>query len=92
VRAGDGERWVLVPHDYNSRSYGPWTELSLRLEHFRIIEDRVKLSFYLDVLNATYAQGEFVWIYGPGTTAVAPEPFVFRQLPIRPWLGIRAEF
>lgn len=93
----DGDGWHVVPHDYNSRSYGPWTELSLRFEHFRILKDRVKLAVYIDVLNATYAQGEFVWIYGPGATAddgtaTAPEPFVFRQLPIRPWIGVRAEF
>ncbi len=92
VRTPDGDRWVLAPHDYNSRSYGPWTELSLRVEHFRIIKERVKLAFYIDVLNATYAQGQFVWIYGPGTADTAPEPFVFRQLPIRPWFGVRAEF
>jgi len=92
VRDADGDRWVLAPHDYNSRTYGPWTELSLRVEHFRILKERVKLSIYMDVLNATYAQGEFVWIYGPGTADVAPEPFVFRQLPIRPWFGVRLEF
>ena len=96
-RNATGDGWHVVPHDYNSRTYGPWTELSLRFEHFRIIKDKVKLAVYIDVLNATYAQGEFVWIYGPGTETeegdpVAPDPFVFRQLPIRPWIGMRAEF
>ena len=47
--------------------------------------------------EAGVAQDEFAWIYGTGTqaadgTPVAPEPFVFRQLPIRPWFGLRAEF
>ena len=88
----DGDRWTVTPHDYNSETYRPWTELSLRLEHFRIIKERVKLAFYIDVLNATYAQGQFVWIYGPGTADTEPTPFIFRQLPIRPWFGVRAEF
>ena len=47
--------------------------------------------------EAGVAQDEFAWIYGTGTqaadgTPVAPEPFVFRQLPIWPWFGLRAEF
>ena len=94
--ASDGG-WFVVPHEYNDRTYGPWTELSLRLEHFVVAKNKAKLAFYLDVLNVTYAQGQFVWIYGQGTTdgdgnAIAPEPFVFRQLPIRPWFGLRGEF
>ena len=95
-RDADGD-WYVIPHDYNSRSYGTWTELSLRLEHFIVVKERAKLAFYLDILNTTYAQGQFVWIYGQGGedaegNPVAPEPFVFRQLPIRPWFGIRGEF
>ncbi len=95
-RDTDG-RWFVVPHSYNSRSYGTWTELSLRLEHFIIAKEKAKLAFYLDILNTTYSRSQFVWIYGQGTTdeegnPVAPEPFVFRQLPIRPWFGLRGEF
>ncbi len=84
--------WHVVPEAYNSESYNPWTELSLRFEHFRVIKERVKLAVYLDVLNATYAQGQFVWIYGAGEDGEPPEPYIFRQLPIRPWIGVRAEF
>ena len=95
-RDADG-RWYVTPYSYNSRSYGTWTELSLRLEHFIVVKERAKLAFYLDILNTTYARSQFVWIYGQGTedeagNPVAPTPFVFRQLPIRPWFGLRGEF
>jgi hypothetical protein len=95
-RVQDGG-WVQVPYAYNSEDYGTWAEVSVRAEHRIPIRDKVRLAVYLDVLNATFAQSEFVWIYGQGELADngidgAPRPFVFRQLPIRPWIGARLEY
>ncbi len=97
-RQKEGGGWYVVPYAYNSLDYGVWTELSLRAEYGApILKGRAKLSVYLDVLNATYAQGEFIWIYGEGEprddgSLAAPQRGVFPQLPIRPWLGLRLEF
>jgi hypothetical protein len=97
-RRFDGEQWLARPYAYASESFGPWTDLSLRVENQVPTPDgKVKLSWYMDVLNATFAQGEFIWIYGADGvaedgTVEPPRPFVFRQLPIRPWWGMRVEF
>ena len=96
-KATDGS-WFVRPYAYNSEDYGAWTELSLRAEYGApILKGKGKLSIYLDVLNATMAQGQFIWIYGggepgPDGTLAAPGPSVFPQLPIRPWLGLRLEY
>lgn len=97
-RQADDGSWFTVPFAYNSKDYGPWTELSLRVEHGGpIFGGKAKLTAYLDVLNATNAQSDFVWIYGAGEeredgTLSAPTRGVFPQLPIRPWMGLRLEF
>jgi len=58
----------------------------------------MKMSVYLDVMNTYNAQSQYQWIYGKGAVdeetgaREAPRPFIFRQLPIRPWLGYRFEF
>lgn len=95
---GDDGRWRSVLYDYNQERYGLHHELSVRVENSRVVKDRVKLTVYLDVLNAYNAQSQYVWVYGQGSVdeetgrREAPRPFVFRQLPIRPWFGFRAEW
>jgi hypothetical protein len=97
-RRAENGTWFVAPYAYNSLDYGAWTELSLRAEYGGpILKGKAKLSVYIDVLNATHAQGEFIWMYGEGEpqedgTLSAPTPSVFPQLPIRPWLGMRLEF
>jgi len=97
-RRFDGTEWLATPYAYGSESFGPWTELSLRLENWLPTPDgKAKIAWYMDVLNATFAQGDFIWIYGADGEAAdgtpePPRPFVFKQLPIRPWWGMRVEF
>ena len=94
----DGTTWRTVLYDYNSRNLGVFHELSIRVEHSRVWKNRMKMSIYLDVMNTYNAQSEYQWIYGKGAideetgAREAPRPFIFRQLPIRPWLGYRFEF
>ncbi len=94
----DGETWATVLYDYNGRTMGVFHELSMRIEHSHVINDRVEISVYLDLLNTYNAQSQYQWIYGQGSideetgAREAPRPFIFRQLPIRPWLGVRIEF
>ncbi len=89
--------WTSTPYAYNSRDLGWWTEFSLRVEHHFPLKNSAKMTIYLDVLNATHAQGQFIWIYGDGAPGEdgeldAPRAGIFRQLPIRPWIGGRIEF
>ncbi|MCO4771761.1 MAG: TonB family protein [Deltaproteobacteria bacterium] len=94
----DGTTWRTVLYDYNGERYSLHHELSLRIQNTRVVKDRVKLTVYLDILNAYNGQSQYVWIYGNGSVdeetgqREAPRPFVFRQLPIRPWFGFRAEW
>ncbi len=94
----DGTTWRTVLYDYNGERYSWFHELSLRIQNSRVVKDRVKLTVYLDILNAYNAQSQYVWIYGNGSVEEetgqreAPRPFIFRQLPIRPWFGFRAEW
>lgn len=94
----DGATWATVLYDYNSRSFGVFQELSIRVEHTEVVHERLKVSVYLDVLNTYNAQSQYQWIYGEGSVneetgaREAPRPYVFRQLPIRPWLGVRLEY
>jgi hypothetical protein len=95
VRTGDD--WLAVPYDYDGKRYPAYTELSVRFESRRLVVGKAKLSFYVDVINATFAQSPLIWIYGQGDTdedgrARPPRAYVLRQLPIRPWIGFRAEF
>ena len=96
--ADDGETWRTVLYDYNGERYSLFHELSVRIQNSRVVKDRVKLTVYLDILNAYNGQSQYVWIYGKGSVdeesgqREAPRPFVFRQLPIRPWFGFKAEW
>jgi len=88
---------VLVAGPVNQETYSPFTELSVRAEYGWVVRGRVKLSLYIDVLNATFARSDFIWVYGAASSEgdgvpAPPEPTVLYQLPIRPWIGMRAEF
>jgi hypothetical protein len=90
-------RWIQRPWNYDQERMGPFHELSLRLEHEVALPEGARLFVYIDVLNAYMARSDLVWIYGAGTTdeegrPVAPEPYHFQQLPIRPWVGARIEW
>ncbi|MBN94361.1 MAG: hypothetical protein CL928_09850 [Deltaproteobacteria bacterium] len=94
---GDRGSHILVPGPMNQQRYSPFTELSVRGEYGWVVAGRVKLSVYIDVLNATFARSDFIWIYGAASDGDdeepdPPEPTVLHQLPIRPWIGMRAEF
>lgn len=94
----DDGSWRTVLYAYNSERYSFFHELSVRIQNTRVVKERVKLTVYLDILNAYNAQSQYVWIYGNGSVnedtgqREAPRPFIFRQLPLRPWIGFKAEW
>ena len=49
---------------------------------------------YGELLNATNTTNVYTWLYGSGDFAAGVEPArtAFNHLPIRPFLGIRAEY
>lgn len=93
---GAGDAFEVVPYAYNQVNRSPFHELSLRIETHVVAKAQVKVTAYMDILNVYYAQSEFIDIYGQGDfsgdTPQAPKPFEMKQLPIRPWWGVRAEF
>ena len=89
----DADTFEVVPYAYNQKTRSPFHELSIRIETHVVANKRVKVSAYMDILNVYYAQSDFIEIYGGGTPPdEPPAPFHMKQLPIRPWWGIRAEF
>lgn len=73
----------------NNTRLGPFHNVDLRVE-WRKAFPRVRWSIYLEVLNATYFQSDFLPIVsvtdGVRTDSMLP------HLPTRPFLGVRAEF
>ena len=51
-------------------------------------------ALYAEVLNVTNTMNVFSWVYGAGDFAagVQPNQGRFNHLPIRPFLGLRAEY
>jgi len=95
---------TFVPDTTNSfwvPQYGPTSgarypfffELGLRGEH-RFQWGPLQCSFYVEVLNVTNTMNVFSWVYGEGNFAegVQPNQGRFTHLPIRPFLGLRAEY
>jgi hypothetical protein len=68
-------------------------ELSLRGER-RFEVGPLSCAFYAEVLNVTNTMNVFSWVYGEGdvTGGVMPNRGRFTHLPIRPFLGVRAEY
>lgn len=85
--------YVLDAAAPDGARFPPFHELSARLEHCWPHPTGARTCLYLDVLNTTFGRAPIQWIYGDaGDGGEPPEPFVFRQLPIRPWVGWRTEF
>ncbi len=92
--AADG--YIFELGELNSERYGTFHEINVRSEIFRHFR-RAKFTFYVEVLNVTNFQSEFLYIWGDATTDEegnlrAPERRTFTHLPIRPWFGFRLEF
>ncbi len=89
------ERYVPDFAPINSQRYPWFYELSVRGE-YRFNLGPVKAAFYLEVMNVTNAQNAFSYIYGVGDTdpnhQIIPERGVINHLPIRPFIGVRAEY
>lgn len=96
VLNGAGDNYTFELGELNSERYGNFHEINLRSEIFRTFR-RAKFTFYVEVLNVTNFQSEFLYIWGDATVDEdgnlrAPERRTFTHLPIRPWFGFRLEF
>jgi TonB family protein len=92
--AGDGYTFELG--ELNSERYGNFHEINVRSEIFRHFR-KAKFTFYVEVLNVTNFQSEFLYIWGDATVDEdgnlrTPERRTFTHLPIRPWFGFRLEY
>ena len=87
--------WVPFFGPTNSDRYPPFYELSARVER-RFTLGPLKMAAYLEVMNITYAQNVFAYVYDEGIATTdelkVPERGALNHLPIRPFLGIRAEY
>jgi TonB family protein len=77
----------------DSARYPAFYELSARAE-YRFNVWQLKMAAYLECLNITNAQNVFAYVYGPGDPAsmTPPSQGAINHLPIRPFIGIRAEY
>jgi hypothetical protein len=73
----------------NDTRLGPFDEVDLHVE-WRQAERRVRWSVYLDVLNAFDLQNDFLPI--DTVTDGKLDTTMLKHLPIRPFLGVRADF
>lgn len=91
----DGARTRFLPvfGATNSDTYPPFLEGSARVER-RFRMGPLRAAWYAEVLNVTNARNVFAYMYDDGTPATGelPERAAFHHLPIRPFLGIRAEY
>jgi len=73
----------------NCERMGNFHNLDLRAEWRRAMQ-HYRLTFYVEVLNATYFQSDFV----PTVTVTDGERIdgMFSHLPTRPFIGVRADF
>jgi hypothetical protein len=85
--------WLPQYGATSSARYPFFFELGLRGEH-RFQWGPLQMSFYVEVLNVTNTMNVFSWVYGEGDIAngVQPNQGRFTHLPIRPFLGLRAEY
>ncbi|MBK7862356.1 MAG: TonB-dependent receptor [Archangiaceae bacterium] len=77
----------------NSDRYPLFYELSIRAE-YRFNLGPLKMAVYAEVMNLTNSTNVFSYIYGLGDpkNGVLPDRGVVNHLPIRPFLGLRAEY
>jgi hypothetical protein len=75
--------------------YPPFYEISLRGE-YRFSVGPLKMATYLEVLNITNSMNVFSYLYSTGDPTTTPMTLPVRSevdhLPIRPFIGIRAEY
>jgi len=93
-RADDAnERWLPVFGDTSSERYPFFFELNLRAER-RFVWGPLSWAVYAELLNVTNTMNVYTWLYGAGDYAsgVPPAQTAFSHLPIRPFLGVRAEY
>lgn len=93
VPGGDGTYWQPQYGRTQGERYPFFFELGLRGEH-RFQWGPLQCALYAEVLNVTNTMNVFSWVYGEGDIAngVQPNQGRFLHLPIRPFLGLRAEY
>ncbi|MBX7115414.1 MAG: TonB-dependent receptor [Myxococcaceae bacterium] len=86
-------RYVPLFGERSSATYPFFFELSLRGE-YRFTWGPLPCAVYLELLNATNTMNVFSYNYSPGDFAngVEPQRGAFNHLPIRPFIGFRAEY
>ena len=90
------DAWLPVFGRTSGDRYPFFLELGVRGEH-RFNIGPLSCAFYVEVLNVTNTMNVFSWVYGPGSfkmdeAPVEPNRGRFTHLPIRPFLGMRAEY
>ena len=87
------QRFVPVFGSTNANRYPGFYEFNARAER-RFRAGPLDLAVYLEVLNVTNSTNLFARIYDQGDFANNVEPVAspFNHLPIRPFLGVRAEY
>jgi TonB family protein len=87
------QRWQPTFGPTSSSRYPFFFELNLRAEH-RYQWGPLSCAVYAEVLNVTNTMNVFSWVYGAGDfdAGVPPGRGRFTHLPIRPFLGLRAEY
>ncbi len=85
--------WVPSYGRTSGDRYPFFFELGLRGEH-RFQWGPLQMALYAEVLNLTNTMNVFSWVYGSGDPAMGVEPNRgrFLHLPIRPFIGLRAEY
>jgi TonB family protein len=91
----DQARALYVPRfgATNSVTYPDFFEGSVRVER-RFELGPLRAAWYAEVINVTNAQNVFTYVYDGGVPAegVLPQRAEFNHLPIRPFLGLRAQY
>lgn len=85
--------WQPVFGRTDGERYPFFFEWNLRGE-YRFQAGPLSCAVYLEVLNVTNTMNVYSWVYGTGDVAAGEMPTQgrFTHLPIRPFLGIRAEY
>jgi hypothetical protein len=85
--------WVPSYGRTSGDRYPFFFELGLRGEH-RFQWGPLQMALYAEMLNLTNTMNVFSWVYGSGDPAMGVEPNRgrFLHLPIRPFIGLRAEY
>jgi hypothetical protein len=89
----ENQRWLPVTGPTDSETYPFFFELNLRGEH-RFVVGPLQCAVYVELLNVSHTMNVFSYLYGDGNFAAgtAPTRGRFTHLPIRPFLGLRAEY